>query len=141
MQYMESHADSLDFSPREGNYGFVVVQVMEGDLSRTWELVTRVCELGTTHDAFAGHILSSIVMFCYGVVPGANSPDPSEFVLALHAQFGSNIRVVHGTFHGLFGNMGSEPRWSFGPVFPDTTRIFSELIALEFGQGKELKLT
>ena len=141
LKHLEDHPDSFELSPREGDFGFVVVQVAEGDLHRTRGLVAKVVDLAVSHKAFVGQIISSVVMCHYGVIQNTDLSPMPQFVSALHEQFGPDVRVVHGTFHGLFGNIGSNVRFSYGPVFPDTTRIFSELTSLDFGEQKELKLT
>jgi hypothetical protein len=141
LKHLENHPNSFELSPREGEFGFVVAQVAEGNPHRTRELVGKVVDLAVSHKAFVGQIISSIVMCHYGVIQNTDLSPMPGLISALHDQFGQEVRVVHGTFHGLFGNIGSACRFSYGPIFPDMTRVFVEITSLDFGQEKELKLT
>ena len=81
LKHLEDHPESFQLSPREGDFGFVVVQVAEGDLHRTRELVGRVVDLASSHKAFVGQIISSIVMCHYGVIQNTDlSPCQSSFL-------------------------------------------------------------
>jgi len=126
--------------PREGKYGFVIVQVAEGNSAHTMELVGKMIGLSVSHKAFIGHIVSSIVMSFFGTHDTCPLSSRMNLVQDIKKQYGSEARIIHGEYTGFFCNIGNDSRMSYGPLFPSTTRILQELINLEYGQDKEIEM-
>ncbi|HWX20570.1 MAG TPA: hypothetical protein VN578_11785 [Candidatus Binatia bacterium] len=105
------------------------------------ELIGRVGQVATAHQAFIDGLSASVIVATFGAHP-ASHPAPgarAALVAGLLEQFGASIKVVHGAGQGCYGlfGVGDTLRYSF--IFPGFDAALGLLSRAEFGTAQEFK--
>jgi hypothetical protein len=105
------------------------------------ERLSRAVELAGQHGALTDGILPPLVTCWFGRFPHFETPAGarSRFVAEVARQFGGDAKVLHGVIVARFGNVGSQTRFVYSAITPESEEILAALSELSFGECREFK--
>ena len=123
---------------RAGEIGYVLAWVRGDNPEQISDRMGGATNLVDQYGGLVDCIVSGLIVVSFGTVPLADcEPDRPGLVSALIQEFGKNIKLVHGSCTGHFGNLGGPKRMAYTFVLPDFEPALSRLCALPFGQMEE----
>jgi hypothetical protein len=126
---------------RGGIIEFLLVAVQGQSAEHISERMGAVAEVALDHDAFVDSLISSLVVIVYGVLHFSDRPKGDRPTLArsLEQRFDNQIKIIHGTRFGHFGNLGgrSGQRWSYSFIIPGFLDALAALSKMNFGETME----
>ena len=84
-------------------------------------------------------MVSEFFVVCFATLPleDSQSHDRPGFVAELIRQFGENIKLVHGSAKGHYGNLGGPQRMAYSFILEEFEPALARLCSLHFGQVEE----
>ena len=124
-------------APRE--LCFVLIELKAETPTALDALVTSVCDIAASHNAFIDSIISHLVVVAFGFVERSPVSESSAFIEGTLAVLGENVRLVYASGPGHVGNLGSGRRISFTFIHPAFSKALSALGTLPFGSAREVR--
>jgi hypothetical protein len=127
------------FAPKRADADLVLVLVTPHTDSEISELIGTVTDDAGKLDATVLGFLGPLLLIAYGMPrPQANSAELRvALVRHLAAKHGASLRIVHGRWSSLVGNIGGAGRWSYGAVPSGFPEILDKLSKLPPGGVQE----
>ncbi len=120
---------------------FVFIEVNCPDLASAAQSIQRAIDsLAADQEIFIDEILSTFVFAYYGIPrPVPDGPEKRKrCAQRLSGEFGTLIRIVHGTADAAVGAFGGTSRLHYGAISLQTAEHLKALIGCEYGQVLEL---
>jgi len=127
------------FKLREGLIDFVCVAVRGETPQVVSQRMGLVADLAVLHRATVYDLVSGIVIGAYGLLADEGDPVQNRlnFWASLSTDLKGDVKMVHGTTAGHFGNIGGKDRISFSFIAPGFLDALAVLAALPFGEACE----
>jgi hypothetical protein len=124
---------------RTGEIGYVLAWLRGDSAEQISERMGRTAEIAVQYGGITDCMVSGLIVVCFGALQLADSQprDRSGLVAALIQEYGEDIKLVHGTSWGHYGNLGGSKRLAYSFVLPEFERALARLCALQFGQTEE----
>ena len=121
---------------------YIILQVRDDDMAQVPACLEKAFEATLSAGGTIVSVMSSVVMVVFGIpirVPDDESiAQRDQAVAFLRDGLGPNVRAVFGRADGLYGNVGSAQRLSYGALFPRFSGSLVRLLGLEFGESAEV---
>lgn len=123
-----------------GRIEFVFVWVRADGPEQLQERVELVLDFGYEHKIVVHSVVGPMVVMAFGTLRQVHHTATSrtDFVICLKERLDSNIKIVHGSADGYYGNFGSNRSVHYTFTFPHFDAALAALVRLEFGQTEEL---
>jgi len=124
---------------RSGEIGYVLAWLRGDSPEEISQRMGRTSEVAVQYGGITDCMVSGLIIVCFGMLPLADPQphDRSGLVASLIQEFGENVKLVHGSAKGHYGNLGSSKRMAFSFVLQEFEAALARLCALQFGQAEE----
>ena len=132
-----SDPDAL--SLHNGEIGYVLAWVRGDSAEQISKRMGRTAEIAAYYGGITDCMISGLIVVCFGTLQVANPQpqDRSGLVAQLIQEYGEDIKLVHGTSWGHYGNLGGPKRMAYSFVLSEFERALGRLCTLQFGQTEE----
>jgi len=122
---------------------FVLVSVRFETPEQISEMIGRVIEICSRHQAFVDGVSGSVVVAAFGVQPHATRKPGAavDLVAELIGELRADVKIVHGSGPGFYGCLGSGKSLRFSFVLRGFDSSLALLDKTEFGTMQEFKLS
>jgi hypothetical protein len=126
---------------KDGQIEFVLIAVRGETPQIISERMGKIAAIACQHNGIIDSLVSSLVIVVWGMIEFDTKQQGDRFTLieALNKTFGDNIKVVHGSENGCFGNLGSDTRMSFSFIVPSFINALGLLANLPYGETKQVR--
>jgi len=135
-------AGRLDpFQLKQGPIQVVLVAVRGDTPESISQRMGAVADIALEHGAVVDCMVSSIVVLAFGMGPQTGQLVGDRFTLTteIMRQMSGNAKVVHCERHGVYGNLGSNRRLTYGFVVPGFIEMLGKLSSVQFGGSTEFE--
>ena len=135
--------DKLSFpKPEERRIEFIVVVVQEGPVELVSKRFGELINLAIEQGALVELMPMPFVSFAYGAPLSSSDDFKKREVLVgeIARQFGTDVKVVHGSRVGYCGLFGADGKlMHYGFYIPGMLNFIGILAGMEFGQVREVQ--
>ena len=122
------------FGLKPCNFQFALVALQEGEAEVVKNLIGTTFSIAEQHGGVVMDIMPPLVVVTFE----QNEKNRREFGAAIQERLKSHAKSIHGSKAGHIGMMGTDTRLSYNFIIPGFTEVIQELLALPFGQNKEV---
>ena len=125
---------------KNGQIEFVLVAVRGETPQIISERMGKVADIACQHNGIIDSLVSSLVIIVYGIFDFdvQQQGDRLTLIEALNQTFKDDIKIVHGSESGCFGNLGGDTRMSFSFIVPNFINALGLLANLSYGETKQV---
>lgn len=126
-----------------GEIDFVLVLIKSNDIEKFRINQSEILETALKNNGMIFQVLSSLtlVAFKYPINELKNSSKlKSRFISEIKNRFDDQIKIVHGRTNVHVGNVGSDHRMAFTPVFSDFSEVLDKMSEIGYGEDCDLSL-
>lgn len=125
----------------EGLITYIIIQIKEFSYPKNIELISDIVEIISKNNGFISNILPCFVLATFGFPFEDNTGIPSceKTVSDIIEKFTIKIKIVYGSEHGVYMNVGTTKIISFIPLIPNFSQKIDFLLRLKFGKIREIK--
>jgi len=123
---------------KESELEFVFVAVKDDGAQQISERMGSVVDLAIEHNGSVDSLISSLVIVIYGMFSNNSEKNRFTLIKALQERFDSDIKIIHGSEKGYYGNLGGKSRLSYSFILPSFLEALKQLSDTNFGEIKEI---
>lgn len=121
---------------KESQIELVLVAVRGETPEIIFERMGEVANIAVQHNGFVDSLVSSLVIVVYKMSALEESRTRFTLIEALEQAFRNDVKIVHGSESGCFGNLGSNRRMSYSFIIPGFLEALCSLANLSYGDTK-----
>ena len=123
---------------------FVLVLVRDDNMDEVPDRLSRIVDAASEAGGMVEGLRGPLVVATFGSLllreppnPAENARRRSELIARLQAEYGPDIKILHGACIALVGNFGSRLWFSYGSLLPKFSHMLDTLASMDFGEAKE----
>ena len=126
-----------------GEMDFVLVLLRSDEVGRFRKNQADLLETALLHKGMIFQVLSSLTLIAFKY-PNNELVNSNEiktiFVSEIRKKFEDQIKILHGRTNVHVGNVGSDHRMAFTPIFSDFSEVLYKMNSIRYGQVHEISL-
>ncbi|MGH7949633.1 MAG: hypothetical protein ACREQF_10440 [Candidatus Binataceae bacterium] len=123
---------------KSGQIEYVFAAVQAADVSGVERRIGQLVDAGGEAQWMVFDIMGNVVVFARGldVMEKWHPFSQNDLIALLHRRTDNDARVIFGTEHLSYGNLGSDSRMSYGVLFTRTPEIMAALMKVQPGAAE-----
>jgi hypothetical protein len=139
VQHILDNPESDPAPPSRQTIDFVLVSLNDDDLDGIPAILSQILAMARTHGGFVESLTGPLVLVGFGYpTPDAESAaHRAAMVASLRETLGDRLKILHGRAPALVGTVAGK-EGPYGAVIAGYHKLLSELVAMAFGQEREV---